>query len=206
MYRISIDEAKGSAFYVSQFVLEDPAMAHDYNGLDYMVQRSKVTISPKGEIKVKQLNKYKQHIQDEELCANPPLEFGDFLKKFKKWNQKELGDSLFVYSQGNNSFLASSLLLKLLPKEDICGRCWPKDLSWTPCHYNIETKRLFLCFMILECDFPKGEVVPYVDYVVALFDKRGQFQKIVNIMHKEHDDVDKKIDTGVLCDFLKRQI
>lgn len=53
MYRISIDEAKGSAFYVSQFVLEDPAMAHDYNGLDYMVQRSKVTISPKGEIKVK---------------------------------------------------------------------------------------------------------------------------------------------------------
>lgn len=205
MYRISIDEAKGSAFYVSQFVLEAPAMAHDYNGLDYMVQRSKVTISPKGEIKVKQLNKYKQHIQDEELCANPPLEFGDFLKKFKKWNQKELGDSLFVYSQGNNSFLASSLLLKLLPKEDICGRCWPKDLSWTPCHY-IETKRLFLCFMILECDFPKGEVVPYVDYVVALFDKRGQFQKIVNIMHKEHDDVDKKIDTGVLCDFLKRQI
>lgn len=205
MYRIAIDEAKGSAFYVSQFVLEDPAMAHDYNGLDYMVQRSKVTISPKGEIKVKQLNKYKQHIQDEELCANPPLEFGDFLKKFKKWNQKELGDSLFVYSQGNNSFLASSLLLKLLPKEDICGRCWPKDLSWTPCHY-IETKRLFLCFMILECDFPKGEVVPYVDYVVALFDKRGQFQKIVNIMHKEHDDVDKKIDTGVLCDFLKRQI
>lgn len=205
MYRISIDEAKGSAFYVSQFVLEDPAMAHDYNGLDYMVQRSKVTISPKGEIKVKQLNKYKQHIQDEELCANPPLEFGDFLKKFKKWNQKELGDSLFVYSQGNNSFLASSLLLKLLPKVDICGRCWPKDLSWTPCHY-IETKRLFLCFMILECDFPKGEVVPYVDYVVALFDKRGQFQKIVNIMHKEHDDVDKKIDTGVLCDFLKRQI
>ena len=205
MYRISIDEAKGSAFYVSQFVLEDPAMAHDYNGLDYMVQRSKVTISPKGEIKVKQLNKYKQHIQDEELCANPLLEFGDFLKKFKKWNQKELGDSLFVYSQGNNSFLASSLLLKLLPKEDICGRCWPKDLSWTPCHY-IETKRLFLCFMILECDFPKGEVVPYVDYVVALFDKRGQFQKIVNIMHKEHDDVDKKIDTGVLCDFLKRQI
>lgn len=205
MYRISIDEAKGSAFYVSQFVLEDPAMAHDYNGLDYMVQRSKVTISPKGEIKVKQLNKYKQHIQDEELCANPPLEFGDFLKKFKKWNQKELGDSLFVYSQGNNSFLASSLLLKLLPKEDICGRCWPKDLSWTPCHY-METKRLFLCFMILECDFPKGEVVPYVDYVVALFDKRGQFQKIVNIMHKEHDDVDKKIDTGVLCDFLKRQI
>lgn len=205
MYRISIDEAKGSAFYVSQFVLEDPAMAHDYNGLDYMVQRSKVTISPKGEIKVKQLNKYKQHIQDEELCANPPLEFGDFLKKFKKWNQKELGDSLFVYSQGNNSFLASSLLLKLLPKEDICGRCWPKDLSWTPCHY-IETKRLFLCFMILECDFLKGEVVPYVDYVVALFDKRGQFQKIVNIMHKEHDDVDKKIDTGVLCDFLKRQI
>lgn len=205
MYRISIDEAKGSAFYVSQFVLEDPAMAHDYNGLDYMVQRSKVTISPKGEIKVKQLNKYKQHIQDEELCANPPLEFGDFLKKFKKWNQKELGDSLFVYSQGNNSFLASSLLLKLLPKEDICERCWPKDLSWTPCHY-IETKRLFLCFMILECDFPKGEVVPYVDYVVALFDKRGQFQKIVNIMHKEHDDVDKKIDTGVLCDFFKRQI
>lgn len=205
MYRIAIDEAKGSAFYVSQFVLEDPAMAHDYNGLDYMVQRSKVTISPKGEIKVKQLNKYKQHIQDEELCANPPLEFGDFLKKFKKWNQKELGDSLFVYSQGNNSFLASSLLLKLLPKEDICGRCWPKNLSWTPCHY-IETKRLFLCFMILECDFPKGEVVPYVDYVVALFDKRGQFQKIVNIMHKEHDDVDKKIDTGVLCDFLKRQI
>lgn len=205
MYRIAIDEAKGSAFYVSQFVLEDPAMAHDYNGLDYMVQRSKVTISPKGEIKVKQLNKYKQHIQDEELCANPPLEFGDFLKKFKKWNQKELGNSLFVYSQGNNSFLASSLLLKLLPKEDICGRCWPKDLSWTPCHY-IETKRLFLCFMILECDFPKGEVVPYVDYVVALFDKRGQFQKIVNIMHKEHDDVDKKIDTGVLCDFLKRQI
>ena len=205
MYRIAIDEAKGSAFYVSQFVLEDPAMTHDYNGLDYMVQRSKVTISPKGEIKVKQLNKYKQHIQDEELCANPPLEFGDFLKKFKKWNQKELGDSLFVYSQGNNSFLASSLLLKLLPKEDICGRCWPKDLSWTPCHY-IETKRLFLCFMILECDFPKGEVVPYVDYVVALFDKRGQFQKIVNIMHKEHDDVDKKIDTGVLCDFLKRQI
>lgn len=205
MYRIAIDEAKGSAFYVSQFVLEDPAMAHDYNGLDYMVQRSKVTISPKGEIKVKQLNKYKQHIQDEELCANPPLEFGDFLKKFKKWNQKELGDSLFVYSQGNNSFLASSLLLKLLPKEDICGRCWPKDLSWTPCHY-IETKRLFLCFMILECDFPKGEVVPYVDYVVALFDKRGQFQKIVNIMHKEHDDVDKKIDIGVLCDFLKRQI
>lgn len=205
MYRISIDEAKGSAFYVSQFVLEDPAMAHDYNGLDYMVQRSKVTISPKGEIKVKQLNKYKQHIQDEELCANPPLEFGDFLKKFKKWNQKELGNSLFVYSQGNNSFLASSLLLKLLPKEDICGRYWPKDLSWTPCHY-IETKRLFLCFMILECDFPKGEVVPYVDYVVALFDKRGQFQKIVNIMHKEHDDVDKKIDTGVLCDFLKRQI
>lgn len=205
MYRIAIDEAKGSAFYVSQFVLEDPAMAHDYNGLDYMVQRSKVTISPKGEIKVKQLNKYKQHIQDEELCANPPLEFGDFLKKFKKWNQKELGDSLFVYSQGNNSFLASSLLLKLLPKEDICGRCWPKDLSWTPCHY-IETKRLFLCFMILECDFPKGEVVPYVDYVVALFDKRGQFQKIVNIMHKEHDDVGKKIDTGVLCDFLKRQI
>lgn len=183
MYRISIDEAKGSAFYVSQFVLEDPAMAHDYNGLDYMVQRSKVTISPKGEIKMKQLNKYKQHIQDEELCANPPLEFGDFLKKFKKWNQKELGDSLFVYSQGNNSFLASSLLLKLLPKEDICERCWPKDLSWTPCHY-IETKRLFLCFMILECDFPKGEVVPYVDYVVALFDKRGQFQKIVNIMHK----------------------
>lgn len=205
MYRIAIDEAKGSAFYVSQFVLEDPAMAHDYNGLDYMVQRSKVTISPKGEIKVKQLNKYKQHIQDEELCANPPLEFGDFLKKFKKWNQKELGNSLFVYSQGNNSFLASSLLLKLLPKEDICGRCWPKDLSWTPCHY-IETKRLFLCFMILGCDFPKGEVVPYVDYVVALFDKRGQFQKIVNIMHKEHDDVDKKIDTGVLCDFLKRQI
>ncbi len=205
MYRIAIDEAEGSAFYVSQFVLEDPAMAHDYNGLDYMVQRSKVTISPKGEIKVKQLNKYKQHIQDEELCANPPLEFGDFLKKFKKWNQKELGNSLFVYSQGNNSFLASSLLLKLLPKEDICGRCWPKDLSWTPCHY-IETKRLFLCFMILECDFPKGEVVPYVDYVVALFDKRGQFQKIVNIMHKEHDDVDKKIDTGVLCDFLKRQI
>lgn len=56
MYRIAIDEAKGSAFYVSQFVLEDPAMAHDYNGLDYMVQRSKVTISPKGEIKVKQLN------------------------------------------------------------------------------------------------------------------------------------------------------
>lgn len=110
-----------------------------------------------------------------------------------------------MYSQGNNSFLASSLLLKLLPKEDICGRCWPKDLSRTPCHY-IETKRLFLCFMILECDFPKGEVVPYVDYVVALFDKRGQFQKIVNIMHKEHDDVDKKIDTGVLCDFLKRQI
>lgn len=205
MYRIAIDEAEGSAFYVSQFVLKDPAMTHDYNGLDYMVQRSKVTISPKGEIKVKQLNKYKQHIQDEELCANPPLEFGDFLKKFKKWNQKELGDSLFVYSQGNNSFLASSLLLKLLPKEDICGRCWPKDLSWTPCHY-IETKRLFLCFMILECDFPKGEVVPYVDYVVALFDKRGQFQKIVNIMHKEHDDVDKKIDTGVLCDFLKRQI
>lgn len=205
MYRIAIDEAKGSAFYVSQFVLEDPAMAHDYNGLDYMVQRSKVTISPKGEIKVKQLNKYKQHIQDEELCANPPLEFGDFLKKFKKWNQKELGNSLFVYSQGNNSFLASSLLLKLLPKEDICERCWPKDLSWTPCHY-IETKRLFLCFMILECDFPKGEVVPYVDYVVALFDKRGQFQKIVNIMHKEHDDVDKKIDIGVLYDFLKRQI
>lgn len=205
MYRIAIDEAEDNSFCVSQFVLEDQAMTHDYNGLDYMVQRSKVTISPKGEIKVKQLNKYKQHIQDEELCANPPLEFGDFLKKFKKWNQKELGDSLFVYSQGNNSFLASSLLLKLLPKEDICGRCWPKDLSWTPCHY-IETKRLFLCFMILECDFPKGEVVPYVDYVVALFDKRGQFQKIVNIMHKEHDDVDKKIDTGVLCDFLKRQI
>lgn len=205
MYRIAIDEAEDNSFCVSQFVLEDPAMTHDYNGLDYMVQRSKVTISPKGEIKVKQLNKYKQHIQDEELCANPPLEFRDFLKKFKKWNQKELGDSLFVYSQGNNSFLASSLLLKLLPKEDICGRCWPKDLSWTPCHY-IETKRLFLCFMILECDFPKGEVVPYVDYVVALFDKRGQFQKIVNIMHKEHDDVDKKIDTGVLCDFLKRQI
>ena len=205
MYRIAIDEAEDNSFCVLQFVLEDPAMTHDYNGLDYMVQRSKVTISPKGEIKVKQLNKYKQHIQDEELCANPPLEFGDFLKKFKKWNQKELGDSLFVYSQGNNSFLASSLLLKLLPKEDICGRCWPKDLSWTPCHY-IETKRLFLCFMILECDFPKGEVVPYVDYVVALFDKRGQFQKIVNIMHKEHDDVDKKIDTGVLCDFLKRQI
>lgn len=205
MYRIAIDEAEDNSFCVSQFVLEAPAMAHDYNGLDYMVQRSKVTISPKGEIKVKQLNKYKQHIQDEELCANPPLEFGDFLKKFKKWNQKELGDSLFVYSQGNNSFLASSLLLKLLPKEDICGRCWPKDLSWTPCHY-IETKRLFLCFMILECNFPKGEVVPYVDYVVALFDKRGQFQKIVNIMHKEHDDVDKKIDTGVLCDFLKRQI
>ena len=53
-------------------------------------------------------------------------------------------------------------------------------------------------------DFSIPEV--YVDYVVALFDKRGQFQKIVNIMHKEHDDVDKKIDTGVLCDFLKRQI
>lgn len=58
MYRIAIDEAEDNSFCVSQFVLEDPAMTHDYNGLDYMVQRSKVTISPKGEIKVKQLNKY----------------------------------------------------------------------------------------------------------------------------------------------------
>ena len=53
MYRIAIDEAEDNSFWVSQFVLEDPAMTHDYNGLDYMVQRSKVTISPKGEIKVK---------------------------------------------------------------------------------------------------------------------------------------------------------
>ena len=43
MYRIAIDEAEDNSFCVSQFVLEDPAMTHDYNGLDYMVQRSKVT-------------------------------------------------------------------------------------------------------------------------------------------------------------------
>ena len=38
MYRIAIDEAEDNSFCVSQFVLEDPAMTHDYNGLDYMVQ------------------------------------------------------------------------------------------------------------------------------------------------------------------------
>lgn len=205
MYRFSIDEARGDSFCVSQLVLDDPAMAHDYDGLDYTVQRSEVTISPKGEIRTRRLNEYRRHVPDEELCSNPPLAFEDFLKKFRRCDKSEPGDSLFVYSQGSGSFLASSLLLNVFPKEKICGGCWPKDLVWTPCGY-IETRRSFLCCMVMECEFPRGNGRAYVDYVAALFDKGGHFQKIVNVMHRERDDVDTKMDTEALKEFLRRQV
>lgn len=161
------------------------------------VQRCKVTIGSKGEIEMRQIAEYKQHIPDDELKQNPPLSFGDFLSKFRKWDKKEFGDSLFVCSQEANSSLSSSLLLELFSKNIICERCWPKDLCWTPCHY-IETEHSFLCFMVIDCSFPKGQELPYSDYVIALFDKKRQFQKIVNVMHMNHDDVDKKIDGDVL--------
>lgn len=161
------------------------------------VQRCKVTIGSKGEIEMRQIAEYKQHIPDDELKQNPPLSFGDFLSKFRKWDKKEFGDSLFVCSQEANSSLSSSLLLELFSKNIICERCWPKDLCWTPCHY-IETEHSFLCFMVIDCSFPKGQELPYSDYVIALFDKKGQLQKIVNVMHMDHDDVDKKIDGDVL--------
>lgn len=161
------------------------------------VQRCKVTIGSKGEIEMRQIAEYKQHIPDDELKQNPPLSFGDFLSKFRKWDKKEFGDSLFVCSQEANSSLSSSLLLELFPKNIICERCWPKDLCWTPCHY-IETEHSFLCFMVIDCSFPKGQELPYSNYVIALFDKKRQFQKIVNVMHMNHDDGDKKIDGDVL--------
>lgn len=197
MHRFSIDSANGTSFYVSQFILDDPSMVHDIKGADYAVQRCKVTIGSKGEIEMRQIAEYKQHIPDDELKQNPPLSFGDFLSKFRKWDKKEFGDSLFVCSQEANSSLSSSLLLELFSKNIICERCWPKDLCWTPCHY-IETEHSFLCFMVIDCSFPKGQELPYSDYVIALFDKKGQLQKIVNVMHMDHDDVDKKIDGDVL--------
>lgn len=46
-----------------------------------------------------------------------------------------------------------------------------------PCRY-IEIKRSFLCGMVVKCEFPKGNERAYVDYVVALFDKSGYFQKL----------------------------
>ena len=52
--------------------------------------------------------------------------------------------------------------------------------------------------MVIDCSFPKGQELAYSDYVIALFDKKGQFQKIANVMHMNHDDVDKKIDVDVL--------
>ena len=160
-------------------------------------QRCKVTIGSKGEIEMRQIAECKLHIPDEELKQNPPLSFGDFLSKFRKWDKKEFGDSLFVCPQEANSSLSSSLLLELFSKNIICERCWPKDLCWTPCHY-IETEYSFLCFMIVECSLPKGQELAYSDYMIALFDKKGQFQKIVKVMHMNHDDVDKKIDGDVL--------
>lgn len=203
-YRFSLKGDKGKSFFVSQFVMDDPAMTHDYKGLDYTVQRSKVTISSKGEVKMKRLGGYRQHIPDEELVSNPPMSFVDFLKKFRSWDGKKVSDSLFVYSR-DNSFLASSNLLALLPKAEICERCWPKDLSWTPCCY-IETKQSFLCFMLMDCSFPKGENARYVDYIMAVFDKNGQLKKIVNVLHREYNDVDKKIDREVLNNILDQQI
>lgn len=197
MHRFSIDSANGTSFYVSQFILDDPSMVHDIKGADYTVQRCKVTIGFEGEIEMRQIAEYKQHIPDDELKQNPPLSFGDFLSKFRKWDKKEFGDSLFVCSQEANSSLSSSLLLELFSKNIICERCWPKDLCWTPCHY-IETEHSFLCFMVIDCSFPKGQELAYSDYVIALFDKKGQFQKIANVMHMNHDDVDKKIDVDVL--------
>ena len=197
MHRFSIDGANGTSFYVSQFILDAPSMLHDYKGLDYMVKRSKVTVGSKGKIDMRQIAEYKQHIPDDELKQNPPLSFEDFLSKFRKWDKKEFGDSLFVCPQDANSSLSSSSLLELFSKNIICERCWPKDLCWTPCHY-IETEHSFLCFMVIECSFPKGQELAYSDYVIALFDKKGQFQKIVNIMHRKHDDVDKKIDGDAL--------
>lgn len=197
VYRFAVDGYKGKSFLVSQFILNDPSTLHDYKGSDYTVKRSKVTISSKGEVRMKRMGEYRQHTPDKELKSNPPLSFGDFLKKFRRWDKEELGDSLFVYSPGASSFLSSSSLLALFPKNVICERCWPKDLCWTPCHY-IETKRSFLCFMVVECSFPKGQELAYSDYVIALFDKEGQFQKIVNVMHMNHDDMDKKIDGDVL--------
>lgn len=196
IYRFTVDGYKGKSFSVSQFVLDDPAMTHDYKGLDYTVQRSKVTISSKGDVKMRHQGEYRQHVPAEELASKPPLSFVDFLKNFKRWDKKEFDDSLFVYSK-ENSFLASSSLLKLFPKEKICERCWPKDLSWTPCCY-IETKQSFLCFMLMDCSFPKKEEVRYVDHVIAVFGKDGQLKKIVNALHWEYDDIDRKIDVKAL--------
>ena len=42
--------------------------------------------------------------------------------------------------------------------------------------------------------------------MAALFDKGGHFQKIVNVMHRERDDVDKKMDAEALKEFLRRQV
>ncbi len=196
IYRFAVDGHEDKSFFVSQFVMDDPAMTHDYKGLDYTVQRSKVTVSSKGVVKLKPQGGYRQHVPDEELASNPPFSFVDFLKNFKRWDKKEFDDSLFVYSKAN-SFLASSSLLKLFPKEEICERCWPKDLSWTPCSY-IETKQSFLCFMLMDCSFPKKDEARYVDYVIAVFDKDGHFKKLVNAQHWEYDDIDRKIDVKAL--------
>ncbi len=196
VYRFDVDGYNGKSFLVSQFVMDDPAMTHDYKGLDYTVQRSKVTINFKGEVKMKHQGGYKQHVPAKELASNPPLSFVDFLKNFRRWDKKEFDDSLFVYSK-TNSFLASSSLLKLFPNEKICKKCWPKDLSWTPCCY-IETKRSFLCFMLMDCSFPKKDEARYIDYVIAVFGKDGQFKKLVNAQHWEYDDIDRKIDVKAL--------
>ena len=182
MYRFAIDGTKGDSFYVLQSVLDAPYMVHDYNGEDYMVRKSKVTIGSNGEIRTRQLSEYKQHIQDEDLKLNPPLAFGDFLKKFRQWDKEILGDSLFVYSPEADSFLASSLLLTLFPKEEFCERCWPKDLSWTPCFY-VETPDLYLCSMVMECVFPKKKESLYTDRIIAVFDKKGKFRKLMNVGH-----------------------
>lgn len=204
MSHVAIANVRAGSFEVMQYELLKPEMLYGYQDLTYNVCRRRFVIRGNRKICVRQVEDYSQTLPHPGLTSNPPLDFEGFLRYFKRWDGGTDAGSLFTKSSDSDN-LPCSLLLGLLPEESFCAKCWPRRLVWTPCCY-IETKRSILCSMIVDCDFPRGGELPYVDYLMVVFDKDGKFQEIVNVMHRELDEVGKEMEAGALNDFLKRHV
>ena len=121
-----------------------------------------------------------------QLCAGASLAqadnaFSSFLLRLRKIEKVDIhafGDTIIAPNLADAAF--EPYLSPISPQSS--GR---KDCAWQGGGY-----------------IKKGDV----DYVAALFDKGGHFQKIVNVMHRERDDVDKKMDAEALKEFLRRQV
>lgn len=158
-----------STFISEQGRLIDGNLLKQFKPLVFSVAKYKYTIDGKGNVKEKQIGQTWNEVVRAKDTRCEELTFEQFHRRFRKWNEKHINDSIFLLD-GKQEGILSPSIHSFIPDSTDC-RCWPRDIVWWPGYY-VETKDSLYYFLTKDCSTPK-EGEPFLEYFMLVFSKEG---------------------------------